>query len=309
MLLNGNIRSIGKKIPFGKNIENGFRRLIYLTHYKNFLIKNNIDENKLLILGTIARSGTHYMMILLSNYINYLSGSRKPINPTEMNLMLPNNWHLSYMSYRNIPLGPYQTENFLSPDKRVDLINVSDITRSHSIFQKIFWKNGNILHLYRNPLDYSVSLFNYKHRKRISKENPAVSPQEVLEQKFENYINMYKSYAKAAKSGKYRIFRLPYELLIKNPEYYLSAIIDWLGVESDPIAIKHAVLASSIKKVKLAEKEGSKVNPAAKDLEGSFISSGQIGQWKKYYSNSDFKFWLEKFSNHGVDLKSFILED
>ena len=50
------------------------------------------------------------------------------------------------------------------------------------------------------------------------------------------------------------------------------------------------------------------MNPAAKDLKGSFISSGKIGQWKKYYNNSDYNYWEKKFSNHGIDLNAFILE-
>ena len=210
------------------------------------MLKNNIQENRLLILATIARSGTHYMMILLSNYINYISGGNRSIGPSDMNKMLPNNWHLSYMSYRNIPFGPYHVNSIVTPDKRLKFIGLSDITRSHSTFQKVFWKNGNILHLYRNPLDYSVSLFNYKHKKRIGKKNPANSPQEVLNEKFANYVEMYKSYIEATNSGKYKIFRLPYELLIKDPEYYLNAVLTWLGIDPKKEIISRAVLTSSI---------------------------------------------------------------
>jgi hypothetical protein len=308
MISNDNIRKVGKKLPFGRSFENVLRHTIYQLYYKNYLIKNNIQENRLLILATIARSGTHYMMILLSNYINYISGGNRSIGPSDMNKMLPNNWHLSYMSYRNIPFGPYHVNSIVTPDKRLKFLGLSDITRSHSIFQKVFWKNGNILHLYRNPLDYSVSLFNYKHKKRIGKKNPANSPQEVLNEKFANYVEMYKSYIEATNSGKYKIFRLPYELLIKDPEYYLYAVLTWLGIDPKKEIISRAVLTSSIKNVKKAEETGAKVNPAAKDLKGSFISSGKIGQWKKYYNNSDYNYWEKKFSNHGIDLNAFILE-
>ena len=85
-----------------------------------------------------------------------------------MNQMLPNNWHLHYMSYNKLPLGPLVEKMPHSPNNLIKNINLDDITRSHSIFQEIFWQNSQILHLYRNPLDYSVSLFNYKHKKGLT---------------------------------------------------------------------------------------------------------------------------------------------
>ena len=57
-----------------------------------------------------------------------------------------------------------------------------------------------------------------------------------------------------------------------------------------------------------AEEKGGNVNPDAKNLKGSFISSGKIGQWKNYYSNEDFTYWKDRFKNKGIDLNSFILD-
>ena len=308
MNINQKIRDIGKITPGGKFIEHSVRKLVYEFFYKNHLKKNMVSLDRLLVIGTIARSGTHYAMLLLSNYINLVSGSKNPIGPKEMNQMLPNNWHLHYMSYNKLPLGPLVEKMPHSPNNLIKNINLDDITRSHSIFQEIFWQNSQILHLYRNPLDYSVSLFNYKHKKRADLPNRCKNPSEVLELKFTNYCNMYNSYKNASKSGRFRILRISYENLIQEPEFYLKSILTWLGNEPVDRLIEKSVKLSSIKKVKTAEKEGGEVNPDAKDLKGSFISSGKIGQWKNFYTSGDFEYWKKRFREQNIEIENFILD-
>ena len=308
MSTNQKIRDIAKTFPGGRLAEQIIKKLVYETFYRRHLTGNHISENRLLIIGTIARSGTHYAMLLLTNYINLISGFKNQIGPKEMNKMLPNNWHLNYMSYNKLPLGPFIESFPKKPNKQISNIGIDEITRSHSIFQNIFWKQSQILHLYRNPLDYSVSLFNYKHKKRADLPKRCKEPKEVLELKFNNYCDMYNSYKHAAKTGKYRILRISYENLITEPEFYLKSVLTWLGNEPNDNLIKKSIEYSSIKKVKTAEKSGGAVNPEAKDLKGSFISSGQIGQWKNFYDSKDFEYWKKRFANKNINLEDFILE-
>ena len=308
--MNGNqkIRNFAKSVPGGSGLDLVARKLTYHFFYKNHLKSNSIAEEKLLILGTIARSGTHYAMLLLTNYINSLAGSDNPVGPVEMNDILPNNWHLNYMSYHKLPLGPLVQNDPKMPNELVRHLQLDEITRSHSLFQPIYWQNSQILHLYRNPLDYAVSLFNYKHKKRSDIPDRCSDPNEVLELKFENYCNMYTSYRNASKNGKYRILRISYENLIQNPAFYLNAIITWLGNEPNEHLVQRAVESSSINKVQRAEKMGGEVNPTAKGLKGSFISSGQIGQWKEFFTPEDFDRWNLRFRERGIELDGFILE-
>lgn len=308
MNLNFLTRGIGKSMPFGEKVEDIFKLGTHHVYYKSHLRTVDLKDSDMLIIATVARSGTHYMMLLLANYIKYLESNMEGVNPSGMNELFPNNWHIAYMNYHNIPFGPFHTSKPIYPDKSIGLLNVKEVTRSHSVFQKIFWKRSNILHLYRNPLDYSVSLFNYKHKKSSNRNNVANSPSEVLERKFDNYVKMYKSYAEAAKSGRYRVFRLSYEELIRNPKYYLDSVLRWLGIDPTEESVNFAVNMSSIKKTQESEKEGAVVNPTAHHLMGSFISSGQIGQWKKCYSDSEFNKWVKKFSERGIDLNAFTLE-
>ena len=306
--INEVLRKVASSLPMGGMLEAFSERATNNLAYKPYLNRIGLKQSDLLIIATIARSGTHYMMLLLANYIKYLEGDSKNIDPSIMNEMFPNNWHLSYMNYHNMPFGPFQEVDTSKPYTNNNLINVLEITRSHAIFKKYFWKNSNVIHLYRNPLDYSVSLFNYKYKKRENSNKNILNPGDVLELKYINYVQMYKSYLNASKNGSFKLFRLSYEELICNPIFYLDSIIRWLGLEPDSRGIEFSVESSSIKKTQESEIQGSIVNPTAQGLVGSFIESGKIGQWKKYYNDEDFYYWAKKFSNDGIDLKSFRLE-
>ena len=307
-MFNQLIRDFGKKMPFGGAVDTAFRYSTYQTHYKPLVKSNNICEEDMLVIGTIARSGTHYMMILLANYLAKLGDINSSIGPSEMNEIFPNNWHLHYMSYHKLPLGPFNLLEPKNPNANIKKIGLTEVTRSHSLFQKIYWRKSPVLHLYRNPLDYAVSLYNYKHKKRPDLPDRCASPNEVLELKFQNYVAMYKSYQSAAKDGKYTVLRISYENLITQPAFYLTAVLQWLGYEPIKEVIESTVIASSINKIKIAEQAGAKVNPDAIDLKGSFISSGQIGQWKNHFDSKLLSKWTDAFYKEGIDLNTFILE-
>ena len=304
--INNLIRNVAKKAPLGRSLDALVRGVARYAYYKPLLDQQGIREERMLVIGTIARSGTHYAMILLSNYLSIINGQHEPVTPAGMNDMFPNNWHINYMSYHKLPLGPYREKPPRLPHASLKGLNLDEVTRSHSIFQKIFWRHHKVLHLYRNPLDYSVSLFNYKHKKRPDLPERCNSPQEVLDIKFENYCDMYLSYIDAAQAGSFSVLRISYENLISEPEFWLGAIIEWLGGEVDRDAVCKAVQNSTIRNVKKAEKTGSEVNPDAVGLHGSFISSGQVGQWREYYSESDLAHWRKKFAQRGINLDELL---
>ena len=300
------LRSFAKNLPVGRSLDNLVRIIVRHTYYKPLLRQHDLREERMLVIGTIARSGTHYAMLLLSNYVAAIQGKSEPVTPSGMNDMFPNNWHINYMAYHKLPFGPFRDQGPYSLCRNLGVLNVDEVTRSHSLFQNILWKHHRVLHLYRNPLDYSVSLYNYKHKKRPDLPDRCQSPQEVLELKFENYCDMYQSYINAAKNGSFSVLRISYENLISDPQFWLCAIIEWLGGEANEDAVKTAVENSSISNVKSAEKNGSQVNPDAVGLQGSFISSGQVGQWRSYFSDADYKYWSNRFAQRGIDLEGLL---
>ena len=300
-------RSLARSLPGGRSAEKMLAYLIDMAVYKPRLRAGGVDASRLLILGTIARSGTHYMMLLLANYLRLLLSSDEAVTPSLMNSMFPNNWHINYLSYHKAPFGPFFDAPLKAGDVDLSAAGLDDVTRSHALFQTVYWRRTKVLHLYRNPLDYSVSLFNYKYKNRENADRSVQSPKDVLEQRFENYSNMYNSYKGAAMSGKYNLLRFSYEALIQDPQFYLDATIRWLGLEPETDLVEIAVRRASIKQTKEAEARGEKVNPTAVGLRGSFISSGQIGQWRDFYTDKELKYWKNRFAEKDIDLDSFVL--
>ena len=68
------------------------RIIVRHTYYKPLLRQQGLREERMLVIGTIARSGTHYAMLLLSNYLAAIQGRSEPVTPSEMNDMFPNTW-------------------------------------------------------------------------------------------------------------------------------------------------------------------------------------------------------------------------
>ena len=74
------------------NLKGILRGGYYNYLYFKKLNKLNINRNQIIILATIAKSGTHYFKFLLSNYINLMSDrDAKPMTPNEVN-----NFFLTY---------------------------------------------------------------------------------------------------------------------------------------------------------------------------------------------------------------------
>ncbi len=276
--------------------------------YEHRLKNLGVKKNKMLILGTIARSGTHYTKFLLANYLKVLSGDLSgPVTPEEMGAMFPNNWHLSYLNVREIPFGKIFPDEYKEPTNLLELIGLDDFTRSHALYQRCFWDESPVLHLYRNPLDYSVSYFHYMHKNRVN-GGGVKDPFEVLEQRFENYVAMYKSYEAAARSGKSKILRLSYEDMKCHPVPCLRIILRWLGIEPLEEHLQLAAENSEIKKIQSFEKSGEKVNPTANLSKGMFARNGGIGQWQEYFSNDQIVKARAMFKNVGISLDDFTLE-
>ena len=70
MSTNQKIRDIAKTFPGGRLAEQIIKKLVYETFYRRHLTGNHISENRLLIIGTIARSGT-------AEFLGKLTGDKK----------------------------------------------------------------------------------------------------------------------------------------------------------------------------------------------------------------------------------------
>ncbi len=280
------------------NLKGILRGGYYNYLYFKKLNKLNINRNQIIILATIAKSGTHYFKFLLSNYINLMSDrDAKPMTPNEVNNFFPNIWHKCYSS---------NSQSIQSPSKKpMKFIGYFDMPRTHVAYDSRM--NGSkILHLYRNPLDYCVSMYFYKYVNNPKFKNKLKSPYEVFEKEFEKYIFPYISYRKQSFSKNNYILRISYEDFIIKTEIIFKIILNWLGVEVDIELLEKAIFSSSKATLKRMEKK-EPIHTNRKNLKGSFLRSGKIGEWKNYFSDEQLNNIKKKLLEFNISLDEFII--
>ena len=310
-----NLKQILKKIPFAKKIFFLPKPFLQDYAYKSRLKNLKINKNKLVILATLPRSGTHYMQRLLANalVLNADNIARNedynfPVDIKKTSQMFPNNWHTSYFNYHNYPFNECKNLCFYTPDSLVKKFGFDDFTRSHSIHQDKLFKGSKIIHLRRNPLDYFVSLYFYKYKKRDRDTDKIKSPMDVFYKYRKYYISMLLSYDEAFRKSENKIYIQTYESLIENPGIVLHQILLFLGLDISIDLCDKAALFSSIDSVKKQENMGQVVNPTAYKLKGSFTNSGAIGQWKKFFNKNQIQEISEFFILNNYLLDNFQLE-
>lgn len=267
--------------------------------YERYLRHQHLRKDRLLILGTIQKSGLHYMRFFLSNYVRLLSGtSHGPVVSKEMHSMFPNTWYEAYIN----------PQNYLPATPHLRLIDLDDISRTHSPYQQPFWDQSKVLHLYRNPLDYAVSNFFYTYEYRSSRAGRVSGPVETLWIHLAQYAKSYVSYRDAVKSGNSNIYRLSYEELITNPNTCFSRVLDWLGVKVNPDALATAAQYSHRDTIRSMEEQDGPLVYMIEDFTGTFVRDGSIGQWKQYFSPTDLDKVQEQLHKYHIGLDEFVVE-
>lgn len=274
-----------------------FHRSVNLK-YNRFLKKKRIRKERLLIFGTITRSGLNFGKFMIANYLKLLAGtSTGPLGPSEMVAMFPNlQWYHRYVSPRT----------FTPPTPELDLLGIDDVTHIHSGYRKPYFDGSKVIHFYRNPLDYAVSRFFFYYKNNTDTGLTVSNPVEALELELDEYVDFYRSYQQAARSGKASVLRISYESLILNPATCLEIILGWLGVEASQSLIETAVRYSNRETIKgLNDRWEHESQP---NFVGRHINNGSIGQWKQYFSPSEVNHIQERLSGHGIRLEDFQLE-
>lgn len=279
--------------------------------YERYLSNRKLNPKKILILGTIPRSGTHLIKFLFSNYILLLhKGMESEISsPSMMNKFFPNNYQYSYFNLKKRPFGKVFVDQIEKPTKHLSYLGLTDFTRSHAAFQRSYWRKSPVIHSYRNPLDYSVSLFHYMYKNRDSNLNRSISnPFELFLLQKEYYFKTYISYLEAEKSGSYNLIRFSYEELMKDTPLIFEKIIIWLGLEPNKSYILEACSRSSIRNVSKLESEQNKINPNASVQSGNFARHGGSGQWREYFSKTELLDVEKETNKYGLSLEDFNID-
>lgn len=160
--------------------------------------------------------------------------------------------------------------------------------------------------LYRNPLDFIVSIFYYKYKNRGVN---VAHPREVLVKELKQWVYLYNQQLSLKRKYGDKVLLLSYEELYRNPKRSFSRIIDFLQVPFDKDALEFALDASSSNSLKNEEKKEDSVVVAPKEkYSGSFVRSGKIGEWKDYFNDKDVEKIESILRKNNISLKDFIID-
>ena len=266
------------------------------------LFFSTYDKNRL-VLNSIQKSGTHYLRMLITNYLfcTYHNISQR-ISYKDMDEMHFPNVRESLFNRTKQTRYIYPIAN--NPIKRTPY---EDFVCGHSTSYLNISSASRIIHLYRNPFDYIVSKFYYSYKNRPERSSWYGHPRDVIDMELAVYIPHYK-YMKEIAEKRTDVLRIPYEILIRNPFDILLFILNWANIDIDIQSIKQAVEFSDKEHVRKEEYELGKAIVAPDGYKGSFIRSGKIGEWKDYFSSEDRRKIENMLRENGLNLSEFILD-
>ncbi len=246
---------------------------------------------------TLMKSGTTYTLLFLSNYLNLLYGDGYSVDYDRMQKEF-----FFHTAEKNI--GGKDIGNLIENRKSISE-KIPNVIHTHVPLNYNLW--DKCICLYRNPLDYIISSFFFHKVKRgkITKH-----PLTILENRLENFGETCKKQLQLEKDFPNRCIRISYENLITNPFDVFSQMVRFLGLPYHEDMVLAAMENSSVDKVKEMEKKrgAAIVVPVGAKYTGSFINSGKIGQWKKYFDEKDLKKAESILNGFDLSLNDFVLE-
>jgi len=260
----------------------------FLTYHLKY---SNIERNAIIV-NSIPKSGTHYLMYLITNYLYlHFFNIEKPVNWKKINsddlkkVLFPNTID-RYEKYFSAP-----------KDHIIHKTGYSDLIWGHkfSHFERSVCRR--IVHLYRNPLDFIISNYYYQWENNSKFQKIVNEPKQVIDLTL-NYFILHYNYIKKLSAIKSNILRLSYEQLKLSPQESLQHVLSWLEFPINESLVRKAAEFSSKKNIRAQEKEKGV----------SFVRSGKIGEWKKIFSNKSIDYINTKLRRHHISTDEFILE-
>lgn len=275
------LKEIIKKMPITGDIA--------LKQYIIFQQKKNINT---LLLNTMLKSGSHFLMSIMANYLFFQ--------------YIKNEGHIGFLEMKK---HIWNAE--IKESKKLSIICLQ------TGFSNFVWQHDNeyikynnakkIVHMYRNPLDLIVSRYFWFNKSRKC-HTDINSPQEYIETDLKRFIEHYKNIATI--SNKNHLKRIAYEELIRSPYTVMKDVIAFCGIEYSHENLEKSIQESSRKKVRDDEKkygvDGS--NVVGENMKSSFVRSGAIGEWKQYFDAKDVLKIEEILGKEKIFLDEFILE-
>lgn len=262
-------------------------RYVFYTYLKITRAKG-IDRS--INLGTIPKSGTNYFLQFIANYLLVLYENRDhPVLNREVQKIFTNNRPSIIRGHRKYK----KSHPVFSKTPYADLYYGHDI-----VFLE--YVKGMTIILYRNPLDYLVSWYYYRYKKRGSNTTLEECVRDWLPRWIDRYLKIRELQHRP------NVLVVAYEDLVSQPEQVFSRILGWLNIPVHRDAMVRALEFSSMDTLRREEIEHGPIE-RIKRFEGSFIRSGKIGGWKKEIDSALVASISEELRSHGIELSEFIL--
>ena len=278
-------------------ISNAIRPTYEKLNYKKCLAKAKLQKSEIIILATIPKTGTHLLRFLLATYCKLMTENQQHVlglAPMEVDKYFPSSWHTHYQNI--LPL-PVRLDS-------LNVLNIKDLPRTHSVYKKIAWDGTRVIHTYRNPLDY-VDTHHFAKNRMDPRGNAEYELSASVREALPRFIQEYMSFLDAPES---LVKRISFEDLVSNPRQELQNLLEWMGAKIDDTKIGDAVKLVFEEYpwcvVGAGEKwqrngDGKDCHLADQFLQHSYKLNG-IGVWKKYLSVEDLEYVKIHLEQKGI---------
>jgi hypothetical protein len=250
------------------------------------------DETDFLCLATIPKSGTHYTHHFLVNYLLRIQG-RDPgetLFSHDAYAVFPNRRRTYYdLKQPYLPTGPLPA-------------GLRDLVVQHG-FANLERYPGKVIALFRNPLDYIVSLYHYRHGSRIDESLHVDSIAEVTDAFATRWAIAWATLQNLLATPT-PVLPVRYEDLVRDPAGRFRAMLTFAAVPID-----QALLDQTIQDV---QSDRFRTTAAEKNLNPNFrvpiARDGSIGQWRREMSEADVEAARQALARRRIDLDALMAD-
>jgi len=229
-----------------------------------------IDETDFICLSTLPKSGTHYSHHFLVNYLRRLVADTDETLFEKYALEQYPNRRYDYIN-RGVP---YRTTGPLPP-------GVRDIVFQHG-FASLEEFPGWIIAQTRNPLDFIVSQFYYRHQARIDPQFHVSGIGAVVENYAVRWAQAYRAFEALERRDR-KLLHVRYEALVAEPGGVFREMLRFVGQPIVDSTVDRTIADIQVEKYRQASAEMTK-NPA---FTVPLARNGANGQWRTEMSDAD----------------------
>jgi len=251
-----------------------------------------IDETDFLCLATIPKSGTHYTHHFLVNYLLRVQG-REPgetLFSHDAYAVFPNR-RRNYFDLKQpyLPTGP------LPP-------GIRDVVVQHG-FANLEGYPGRVIALFRNPLDYIVSLYHYRHGSRVDETLHVESIAEVTEGFATRWAIAWATLQKLLATAT-PVLPIRYEDLVRDPTARFRQMLEFAGVPVDQALLERT--AEDVRSDRFRHTAAEKnLNP---NFRVPIARDGSIGQWKHEMGEREIQIARQALARRRIDLDDLMAD-